>query len=114
MHNCAYDVDKLDALVSINSAIEDRTSNNSNIGILSSSEKNVENKVVDIMVNINNSIGLTQQEKARDTHNRVILNQKIYIASCLMVLVEVVKLTVFATFSLKKKLKKTIGKNTTT
>lgn len=81
------------------------------MGIFGSSEESVENKAIDSTGNVNNNIILMQQEEARDTHSQLVLNQKLFIASCLLVLFEVIKLTVYVISSYKKKLKKAIGGN---
>lgn len=78
--------------------------------IFGSSEESSESKTIDTNGNVNNNIVLLQQE-ARDTHDQMVLNQKMFIASCLLVLFEVVKLTVYVISSYKKKIKKAIGGN---
>lgn len=80
------------------------------MGIFGSSEENSESKVIDTNGNVNNNIVLLQQE-ARDTHDQMVLNQKMFIASCILILFEAIKLTVFVISSYKKKLKKTISGN---
>lgn len=80
------------------------------MGIFGSSEENLESKIVDTTGNVNNNIVLMQQE-AKDTHDQVILNQKIFYTSCLLVMFETIKLVVYVISSYKKKLKKTIGVN---
>lgn len=80
------------------------------MGIFGSSEENLESKTVDTTGNVNNNIVLMQQE-ARDTHDQMILNQKIFYTSCLLVMFETIKLVVYVISSYKKKLKKTIGAN---
>lgn len=82
------------------------------MGIFGSSEENTESKTIDTSGNVNNNIVLLQQE-AKDTHDQVLLNQKIFYTSCLLVMFETIKLVVYVISSYKKKLKKTISGNKT-
>lgn len=79
------------------------------MGIFGSSEENTESKVVDTNGNVNNNIVLLQE--AKDTHEQVILNQKIFYTSCLLVIFEAIKLAVYVISSYKKKLKKSLSAN---
>lgn len=82
------------------------------MGIFGSSEESSESKTIDTNGNVNNNIVPLQQE-AKDTHDQVLLNQKIFYTSCLLVLFEAIKLTIYVISSYKKKLKKTISGNKT-
>lgn len=77
------------------------------MGLFGDSEESIENKAIDSSGNINNNIIL--REEARDTHDQLLLNQKLFIASCLLVAFETIKLTMYIISSYKRKLKKAIG-----
>lgn len=80
------------------------------MGIFGSSEENIESKTIDTSGNVNNNIVLMQQE-ARDTHEQMLLNHKIFYANCILIVFETIKLLVYTISAYKKKLKKTIGAN---
>lgn len=86
------------------------TENESTMGFFGGSEEESnEAKTVDTTGNVNNNIVLLQE--ARDTHEQMILNQKLVYASYALVLFEVIKLAVYIFSSYKKKLKKTLSGN---
>lgn len=80
-----------------------------NMGIFGSSEENIEQKTIDTSGHVNNNVVLLQE--AKDNHEQVILSQKLFYVSCLLVLFEIIKLVIFIFSSYKKKLKKAIGGN---
>lgn len=76
------------------------------MGIFGSSEENnsVEQKTIDANGNVNNNIIIRE---ANDTHQQMLLNEKLVIATYLLVAAEIIKLGIhfFQTFgrSMKKK-----------
>lgn len=75
------------------------------MGIFGSSEERVEEKTVDTSGHVNNNIII---QEAEDTHNQLILNEKIFYASCLLVIFEAIKLIVYIVGAYKRKLIKSL------
>lgn len=73
------------------------------MGIFGSSEETNEEKNIDSTGHVNNNIVI---QEAKDTHSQLIVNERLYYATLILVLFEVIKLGIFMFSSYKRKLKK--------
>lgn len=69
------------------------------MGWFGSSEENIESKTVDSNGNINNNIIL---QEASDTHHQMLTNEKLLVATYLLVLAELLKLALYVFGSLRR------------
>lgn len=73
------------------------------MGSSESTEQKFEEKTVDSTGHVNNNIVI---QEARDTHQQVLLNERMMYATYLLVLFEVIKLSIYMYTQCKGKLKK--------
>lgn len=78
------------------------------MGIFGSSEEKTEEKTVDSTGHVNNNIVI---QEAADTHQQLIVNEKLFYITSLLVIFEIIKLGVFIFSGYKRRLKKMYGKN---
>lgn len=69
----------------------------------SSEETKIEEKTVDSTGHVNNNIII---QEARDTHTQMIANEKLLIATYVLCLMEIIKLTLYCVSAYKKCIKK--------
>lgn len=65
----------------------------------------MEEKAIDTSGHVNNNIII---QEAKDTHNQLIINEKLFYATCLLVAFEVIKLIVYIVGAYKRKLIKSL------
>lgn len=73
------------------------------MGWFGSSEERTEEKAVDSTGHVNNNIII---QEAQDTHAQMLTNEKLLVASYLLVFFEIVKLGVYIYINFKKNIKK--------
>lgn len=73
------------------------------MGWFSSSEENFEEKTVDSTGHVNNNIII---QEAKDTHEQVLINEKMMLATYLLVFAEVVKLCIYLYTQWRSNIKK--------
>ena len=68
------------------------------------SSEETENKVVDTSGHVNNNVII---QEAKDTHTQLLVNEKLLLATYLLVGFEVIKIAIYVFAAYKKKMKKT-------
>lgn len=77
------------------------------MGLWSSSEE-TDSKVVDTNGQVNNNVII---QEANDTHDQLLVNGKLLIATYILVAFEIIKILIYAFAAYKKKMKKTYRNN---
>lgn len=77
--------------------------NDQKMGLFGDSSEEIEHKVVDTTGQVNNNIIV---QEARDTHDQLLVNEKLLLATSALVVFEVIKLVIYAFAVYKKKMKK--------
>lgn len=78
------------------------------MGIFGSSEEKTEEKMVDSTGHVNNNIII---QEAKDTHHQMLLNEKLLMATYVLVFLEIIKLMMYSFCAYKKYLKRKYLKN---
>lgn len=73
------------------------------MGWFSSSEERTEEKAIDSTGQVNNNIII---QEAKDTHSQMLANEKLLVATYILVFFEIIKLGVYIYINFKKGLKK--------
>lgn len=90
--------------------IEYSSYNNDNMGSSESSEQKTEEKMVDATGQVNNNIII---QEAKDTHLQMLLNEKLLMASYILIGFEIIKLMVYVYTQYQNKMKKKYAKKNT-
>lgn len=73
------------------------------MGIFGSSEESVEEKTVDSTGHVNNNIVI---QEARDTHQQVLIGERLMYATYVLVIAEIIKLGIYLYTQWRNKIKK--------
>lgn len=79
------------------------------MGLFSSSEEKIDEKMVDSNGHVNNNIII---QEAEDTHLQAALSEKLLFCTYILVLLEIVKLTICLYTTWKRHMKKKYNRNT--
>lgn len=73
-----------------------------------SSKEETEVKMIDSNGNINNNIVF--QNEAKDVHQQLLMSEKIYLATCVLIMFEIWKMSIYVFHSVKKSWVRRYGK----